>query len=102
LIRQSSLIEESSSTTRIVRPPPPIPQTESTPAVRNRGALVTVSSLKMAIREGERMKGSDERKGEPEHVPRPTPTFRRRAWLAFQRALDPLAPPKPLRPPRQN
>ena len=30
-------------------------------------------------------------------VPRPSPQFRRRAWLAFQRALDPLAHPKPLR-----
>ncbi|MBA2360781.1 MAG: hypothetical protein H0V79_07620 [Actinobacteria bacterium] len=30
-------------------------------------------------------------------LPRPTPAFRRRAWLDFQRALDPLAPPMPLR-----
>ena len=29
--------------------------------------------------------------------PRPTLQFRLRAWRAFQRALDPLAPPKPLR-----
>jgi hypothetical protein len=29
-------------------------------------------------------------------VPTPTMQFRRRAWLLFQRALDPLAPPKPL------
>jgi hypothetical protein len=29
-------------------------------------------------------------------APRPTLQFRRRAWAAFQRALDPLAPPKPL------
>jgi hypothetical protein len=29
-------------------------------------------------------------------LPLPTQRFRRRAWLAFQRALDPLAPPKPL------
>jgi hypothetical protein len=29
-------------------------------------------------------------------LPSPTTQFRRRAWLAFQRALDPLAPPKPL------
>jgi hypothetical protein len=28
---------------------------------------------------------------------RPTPDFRRRAWREFQRALDPLAPPRPLR-----
>jgi hypothetical protein len=33
-------------------------------------------------------------------LPRPTTRFRRRAWLVFQRALDPLAPPKPLRLPR--
>jgi len=31
-----------------------------------------------------------------ELLPRPTTQFRRRAWLEFQRALDPLAPPKPL------
>jgi hypothetical protein len=37
-----------------------------------------------------------------EHVPHPSPQFRRRAWLEFQRALDPLAPPKPLRSPRQH
>ena len=31
-------------------------------------------------------------------LPHPTQRFRRRAWLEFQRALDPLAPPKPLPP----
>jgi hypothetical protein len=30
-------------------------------------------------------------------LPQPTVAFRRRAWLQFQRALDPLAAPKPLR-----
>jgi hypothetical protein len=30
-------------------------------------------------------------------LPQPTTAFRRRAWLRFQRALDPLAPPKPLK-----
>jgi hypothetical protein len=35
-------------------------------------------------------------------LPRPTLRFRLEAWRAFQRALDPLAPPKPLRPPRQR
>jgi len=30
-------------------------------------------------------------------LPRPTIRFRRRAWLEFQRALDPLAPPKRFR-----
>jgi hypothetical protein len=29
--------------------------------------------------------------------PRPSPQFRRRAWFVFQRALDPLAKPRPLR-----
>jgi hypothetical protein len=32
----------------------------------------------------------------PAGLPYPTQRFRRRAWLVFQRALDPLAPPKPL------
>lgn len=32
-------------------------------------------------------------------LPLPTASYRRRAWLQFQRALDPLAPVKPL-PPR--
>ena len=34
-------------------------------------------------------------------MPRPTVQFKRRAWLAFQRAIDPLARPKPL-PPQQR
>lgn len=29
-------------------------------------------------------------------LPTPSMRFRRQAWLEFQRALDPLAPPKPL------
>ncbi|HUH16148.1 MAG TPA: hypothetical protein VML35_09715 [Gaiellaceae bacterium] len=33
-------------------------------------------------------------------LPRPSTSFRRRAWLEFQRALDPLAPVKPLPRPR--
>jgi len=28
--------------------------------------------------------------------------YRLKAWRAFQRALDPLAAPKPLRPPQQK
>ena len=32
-------------------------------------------------------------------VPAPTASYRRRAWLEFQRALDPLAPIKRLPPP---
>jgi hypothetical protein len=35
-------------------------------------------------------------------IPRPSPQFRRRSWLAFQRALDPFAQPKPLRGRRQH
>ena len=34
-------------------------------------------------------------------IPQPTLRYRRRAWLAFQRALDPLGPPKPM-PRRQS
>jgi hypothetical protein len=33
---------------------------------------------------------------EPE-LPRPTMQFRLRAWRTFQKALDPLGPPKPIR-----
>jgi hypothetical protein len=33
-------------------------------------------------------------------LPQPSVAFRRKAWLEFQRALDPLAPPKPLKIPR--
>jgi len=43
---------------------------------------------------------------DPAGLPHPTQRFKREAWLAFQRALDPLAPPKPLPPtaltPRQR
>jgi hypothetical protein len=38
--------------------------------------------------------------GENVQVPTPTASYRRRAWFEFQRALDPLAPLKPLPPPR--
>ena len=40
--------------------------------------------------------GREVRSADPAGLPLPTQRFRRRAWLAFQRALDPLAPPKPL------
>jgi hypothetical protein len=36
---------------------------------------------------------------EVQRLPAPTASYRRRAWIEFQRALDPLAPVKPLRPP---
>jgi hypothetical protein len=35
---------------------------------------------------------------DPTSLPQPSQRFRRRSWLAFQRALDPLAPPKNLPP----
>jgi hypothetical protein len=35
-------------------------------------------------------------------LPRPTPEFRRRAWLTFQRALNPLGQPRPMRTERQR
>jgi hypothetical protein len=41
-------------------------------------------------------------KGEMEtRIPKPSASYRRRAWVQFQRALDPLAPIKPL-PPRRD
>jgi len=33
-----------------------------------------------------------------DELPRPSAHFRRRAWFDFQRALDPLAQPRPLPP----
>ncbi len=33
-------------------------------------------------------------------LPRPSLRYRVLAWQVFQRALDPLAPPRPLRQPR--
>jgi hypothetical protein len=33
-------------------------------------------------------------------LPKPTARFRRKAWKEFQRALDPLARPRPLPPVR--
>jgi hypothetical protein len=40
-------------------------------------------------------------KEEEIRTPKPSASYRRRAWLEFQRALDPLAPIKPL-PPRRG
>jgi hypothetical protein len=41
-----------------------------------------------------------EEQEQPVRLPLATASYRRRAWVQFQRALDPLAPIKPLRPPR--
>jgi hypothetical protein len=35
-------------------------------------------------------------------LPRPTLRFRLQSWRQFQRALDPLGPPKPFRWPSQQ
>ena len=38
----------------------------------------------------------------PSQLPRPSLQYRLKAWQAFQRELDPLAPPRPLRQPREH
>lgn len=41
------------------------------------------------------MKRSDDKRNDEERgVPVPTESFRRQAWRQFERALDPLAPPR--------
>jgi hypothetical protein len=48
--------------------------------------------------EGSRADEGDEGvKQQVKGLPKPTTSFRRRAWLEFQRAIDPLAPPKPFK-----
>jgi len=43
------------------------------------------------------MKRAEEKQNDaPQRLPAPTAPFRQRAWRQFQRALDPLAPPRPL------
>ena len=39
-------------------------------------------------------------KSEDNLLPTPSASYRRRSWIQFQRALDPLARIKPLPPPR--
>jgi hypothetical protein len=47
---------------------------------------------------GNEQQHAPEQEPEPlKGLPKPTAAFRRRAWLQFQRAIDPLAPPKPMR-----
>jgi hypothetical protein len=43
---------------------------------------------------------STEKNEDAVRAPAPSASYRRRAWIEFQRALDPLAPVKPLPPQR--
>jgi hypothetical protein len=55
----------------------------------------------LKVRNGDRAFLGLKRAFRGKDLPRPTMRFRVRAWLEFQRALDPLAPPKRFRiPPR--
>ena len=62
-----------------------------------------VYNLKMRSNSGD-SKGGFEREINrvAQRIPRPSPQFRRRSWLAFQRALDPFAKPRPLRARRRH
>jgi hypothetical protein len=51
----------------------------------------------LEVRNGEGIFQGFRRSATDKELPRPTVRFRRRAWLEFQRALDPLAPPKRFR-----
>jgi hypothetical protein len=51
-------------------------------------------------RHSEDRKGAAAQREVDGRIPEPTASYRRRAWVQFQRALDPLAPIKPLPPPR--
>jgi len=56
--------------------------------------------LKMSFLPADREtgRGREEASEEPSEmdIPLPSQQFRHRSWREFQRALDPLAPPKPL------
>jgi hypothetical protein len=57
--------------------------------------------MKKVARTGKLVGRGDTKK--KDELPTPSLQFRRRAWRDYQRALDPLASPKPLpikRPPR--
>jgi hypothetical protein len=49
------------------------------------------------------MKGTGAKRDEAmQGLPKPSATFRRRAWRQFQRELDPLAQPRPLPMPERR
>jgi hypothetical protein len=64
---------------------------------RNRNDAFVVYLFEMGKRQGSAPALEEIQRRLVEELPRPTPSFRRRAWLEFQRALDPLGPVKPLR-----
>ncbi len=47
-----------------------------------------------------RGRGAGDDNNQMSQLPHPTMHYRLEAWRRFQLALDPLAPPKPLRQPR--
>ncbi len=69
-------------------------------AARNAHSSRSVHFLKVRKSDPPDQPDPTARQREPlPEVPSPTPSYRRRSWLEFQRALDPLAAPKRLRPP---
>ena len=64
---------------------------------RNQHPAGGVYSLKMTNHEGDQEAGADRHTDmQQADLPLPSQGFRRRAWREFQRALDPLAPPRPM------
>ena len=83
---------------------PPSTAGECIDRARNPWPPGVVYSLKMRNEEGvdREVEAKLKDKLPQESLPRPTTSYRRRAWLEFQRAIDPLAPPKPLRIERRH
>jgi hypothetical protein len=74
--------------------------TAARPSLRTRAPPAVVYPFEMAkdFPQPDRGGRCGVRSADPAGLPHPTQRFRREAWLAFQRALDPLARPKPLPP----
>ena len=81
-------------------PSPPISARSLTAVgglLRIRAPEAVVSNFEMAKDSPQPERGGrGVQSADPAGLPHPTNRFRHRAWLAFQRALDPLAPPRPL------
>ena len=95
LTRQRSLSEGSSSTTSTVAGSPPI----AFECIDGALPYLFPRVDRYPFEVGNQTRSDQPLAGERvwRELPRPTESFRRRSWLEFQRALDPLAPPKPLR-----